>query len=63
MKVLVIGSGGREHALLWGLDQSKVVDALFCAPGNGGTSQIATNLPIDVVETDKLIQVVKEKEF
>lgn len=61
MKVLVIGSGGREHALLWGLDQSKVVDALFCAPGNGGTSQIATNLPIDVVETDKLIQVVKEK--
>lgn len=61
MKVLVIGSGGREHALLWGLDHSKVVDALFCAPGNGGTSQIATNLPIDVVETDKLIQVVKEK--
>ena len=36
MKVLVIGSGGREHALCWKIAQSKKVDSLFCAPGNGG---------------------------
>lgn len=60
MKVLVIGSGGREHALLWGLKQSNRVDALYCAPGNGGTESLATNLPIDVVETDRLIEAVRE---
>ena len=38
MKVLVIGSGGREHALVWKLKQSKKVDKIFCAPGNGGIS-------------------------
>ena len=41
MKILVVGSGGREHALLWKLSQSPEVDALYCAPGNGGISQLA----------------------
>jgi phosphoribosylamine--glycine ligase len=41
MKVLVIGSGGREHALVWKLKKSKKVSKLFCAPGNGGISQLA----------------------
>ena len=41
MKVLVIGSGGREHALCWKLADSKIVTGLFCAPGNPGTAQTA----------------------
>ena len=47
MKVLVIGSGGREHALVWKIRQSPRVKEIFCAPGNGGISQIATCVPID----------------
>ena len=46
MNVLVIGSGGREHALVWKLAQSGKVDRLFCAPGNPGTSPLATNIPL-----------------
>ena len=38
MKILVIGSGGREHALIWKLNLSKKIDKIFCAPGNGGIS-------------------------
>ncbi|MCQ9207217.1 MAG: phosphoribosylamine--glycine ligase [Omnitrophica bacterium] len=46
MKVLVIGQGGREHALLWKIKQAKKVKSLYSAPGNGGTAGIATNVPI-----------------
>src|SRR3989339_2112877 len=46
MKVLVIGSGGREHALVWKIAQSPKVSEIFCAPGNAGTSQIAKNINI-----------------
>src|SRR5690606_38540004 len=46
MRVMVVGSGAREHALAWKLRQSPLVDALFVAPGNAGTAAIATNLPI-----------------
>ncbi len=48
MKVLVIGSGGREHALIWKLAQSDMVDRVYCAPGNGGTGDIAVNVNIGV---------------
>jgi phosphoribosylamine--glycine ligase len=50
MKVLVIGSGGREHALCWKLAASPLVSALFCAPGNPGTAQVADNLDIEVTD-------------
>ncbi|MDD4956954.1 MAG: phosphoribosylamine--glycine ligase [Candidatus Omnitrophica bacterium] len=48
MRILVIGSGGREHALCWKLNESPRVEKIFCAPGNGGTSAIATNVEIDL---------------
>jgi len=47
MKILVIGSGGREHALCWKIGQSPLVEKLYCAPGNGGTLRIAENVDID----------------
>ncbi len=48
MKVLILGSGGREHTLAWKLNQSDHLEALFVAPGNAGTGKIATNIPIDL---------------
>ena len=51
MKVLVVGSGGREHALCWKISQSKDCEALYCAPGNGGTQTVATNLDIAATDT------------
>lgn len=60
MRILMIGSGGREHALLYGLVQSELVESLYCAPGNAGIGEIATNLPIDVTEIDKLIAAAKD---
>jgi phosphoribosylamine---glycine ligase len=47
MRALVIGSGAREHALCWALRRSPQLSALYCAPGNGGTAQIAENVPLD----------------
>lgn len=54
MKVLIIGSGGREHALAYKIAQSKKVDALYCAPGNAGIEEYAVCVPIGVMEFDKL---------
>lgn len=61
MKVLVIGSGGREHAILWKLAQSPNVTKLFCAPGNGGTAQLAQNVPIGVNDFAALAQFAKDE--
>jgi len=59
MKILVVGSGGREHALVWKLQQSPRVHALYCAPGNAGTAQLATNVPIKVNEQQKLVEFAR----
>ena len=48
MNVLIIGGGGREHAITWKLSQSSNVNKIFCAPGNPGMAQIAENIDIDV---------------
>ncbi len=56
MKVLVIGSGGREHALCWKLKESPLVKELFCAPGNPGISEVATNIPLKVSDIDGLCE-------
>ena len=52
--VLVVGKGGREHALVWKLAQSPTAGRLYCAPGNAGTAQSATNLPFDGTDFDRL---------
>ncbi len=63
MKVLVIGGGGREHALVWKIAQSPLVTQIFCAPGNPGTAQLAVNIPIKVEEIDKLLGFAKSEEI
>lgn len=55
MKVLIIGSGGREHALCWKIAQSKKVDKIYCAPGNGGTRLIAENVDIQANDIEGLM--------
>ena len=50
MNILLLGSGGREHAIAWKLKQSYRLDQLFIAPGNAGTSSIGTNLPISATD-------------
>ncbi len=61
MKVLVIGSGGREHALIWKLRQSLRVTEIFCAPGNGGISQIAECVPLKISDHDALVKFASER--
>lgn len=62
MRILVVGSGGREHALLNSLYQSELTEALFCAPGNAGTAQIATNLPVNAADIDGLLAAARDHE-
>jgi phosphoribosylamine--glycine ligase len=60
MKVLVIGGGGREHALVWKISQSPLVTKIYCAPGNPGTATLAENVPITVDQLDKLLAFAYE---
>lgn len=60
MKVLVVGGGGREHALCWKIKQSILVKELFCAPGNGGTAEIAINVPIKAEDVTGILKFAKE---
>jgi phosphoribosylamine--glycine ligase len=60
MKVLVLGNGGREHALVWKLRQSPRVSKLYCAPGNGGIGEEAECLPVDLKSLDSIIKLAQE---
>ena len=62
-KVLVVGSGGREHALAWKLAQSPQVSAVYVAPGNAGTSAIAQNVSLDVTEMRKLANFAEQNDI
>ncbi|HEV8046863.1 MAG TPA: phosphoribosylamine--glycine ligase [Terriglobales bacterium] len=62
MRVLVIGSGGREHALVWKLRQSSRVSQLYCAPGNAGVAAYAECLPADIKSIDSLLALAKRVE-
>jgi phosphoribosylamine---glycine ligase len=61
MKILVVGGGGREHALVWKLSQSPKVEALFCAPGNGGIGDIATCVDTQATDVEGLLDLARKE--
>lgn len=61
MKILIVGSGGREHAIAWKLAQSPLTEKLYCAPGNAGIAEYAQCVNIGAMEFDKLVAFAKEK--
>ena len=61
MKVLVVGSGGREHALVWKISQSPKVKKIYCAPGNAGIAKSATCVPIGAGDIEALIEFAKKE--
>lgn len=63
MKVLIVGGGGREHAIAVSVAKSKKADQIYCAPGNAGIGQIAECVPIGAMEFDKIVAFAKEKEI
>ncbi len=63
MKVLIVGSGGREHAIAWKVSKSEKVDKIYCAPGNAGIAEVAECVNIGAMEFNKLVAFAKEKEI
>ncbi|MCQ2500318.1 MAG: phosphoribosylamine--glycine ligase, partial [Lachnospiraceae bacterium] len=63
MKILVVGSGGREHVICWKLAQSPKTEKIYCAPGNAGIAEYAECVSIGAMEFDKLVAFAKEKEI
>lgn len=61
MKVLVVGSGGREHALVWKISKSPLVSEIYCAPGNGGISMLAECVPVKATDIEGIVSFSKEK--
>jgi phosphoribosylamine--glycine ligase len=62
MKVLILGSGGREHALAWAVQRSSRVTEIVCAPGNGGMAQIARCVPVDLKDLDAMVRLAVEEQ-
>jgi len=60
MKILVIGSGGREHALAWKLRESPLMEEIYCAPGNAGIAQEAECRPVDVSNPAQILELANE---
>ena len=63
MKVLIVGGGGREHAIAYSVSKSRKVSKIYCAPGNAGIGMIAECVPIGAMEFDKIAAFAKEKEI
>ena len=63
MKVLLVGSGGREHAIAWKIKQSPKLDKLYIAPGNAGTQSLGINLNISDTDIDALLNFAKERDI
>ena len=61
MRVLVVGAGGREHALCWALAATPLLQKLWCAPGNPGTAQVAQNVPIGALDIAALVAFAREQ--
>jgi phosphoribosylamine---glycine ligase len=62
MKVLILGSGGREHALAWAVARSPRVSEVVCAPGNGGIGQVARCVPVNLKDVDAMVQLVEAEQ-
>lgn len=60
MKILVVGSGGREHTIVWKIAQSPLADKIYCAPGNGGISELAECVNINVMDKDAMVKFAKD---
>lgn len=63
MKILILGSGGREHALAWKIAQSEMVSEVFVAPGNAGTASIGVNVPINIADFDAVKKTVLDNDI
>ena len=63
MNILLIGNGGREHALAWKISQSSILDKLYVAPGNAGTALVGTNIPIKADDFESIGKACLEKEI
>ncbi len=63
MRILVVGSGGREHALVWKIARSPLVEKIFCAPGNAGTAQLAESVPIKAEDIDALAAFARDNDI
>ena len=63
IKVLILGSGGREHVLAWKIAQSPSVEKIYCAPGNGGIASLAQCIPIGVTDTEEIIRFAKSEDI
>lgn len=63
MKVLVLGNGGREHAICWKIAQSPLLTKLYCAPGNAGTELVAQNISISATDVDSLLEFVEKEKI
>ena len=61
MKVLIVGSGGREHAIAWAVSKSAKADKIYCAPGNAGIEEYAECVNIGAMEFDKLVDFAKKE--
>lgn len=61
MKVLIVGSGGREHAIAWSVSKSPKVDKIYCAPGNAGIAELAECVDVGAMEFEKLADFAQEK--
>src|SRR6202035_4478048 len=62
MKVLILGAGGREHALAWAVKRSERVTEIVCAPGNGGMAQIARCVPVDLKNLNDMVRVAESEQ-
>lgn len=63
MKILVVGGGGREHTIVWKIAQSPLAEKIYCAPGNGGISELAECVNISATDIDSMVRFAKEKEI
>ena len=60
MKILVVGGGGREHAIVWKIAQSPKVDKIYCAPGNGGIAELAECVDIAATDIENMVKFAKD---